>query len=31
MKIAVVDDYQNAFRSVKAFARLARPDVVVQT
>src|SRR5436190_2117471 len=31
MKIAVIDDYQDAFRKVKAFARLKGHDVVVYT
>jgi D-3-phosphoglycerate dehydrogenase len=31
MKIAVIDDYQDAFRKVKAFAKLKGHDVVVYT
>ncbi len=29
MKIAVIDDYQNAFRSLKCYAKLAGHDVIV--
>ena len=31
MKIAVIDDYQDAFRKVKAFAKLKGHDVIVYT
>ena len=31
MKIAVIDDYQNAFRTLKCFPKLAGHDVVVFT
>ena len=31
MKIAVIDDYQDAFRNVKAFAKLAGHDVITYT
>jgi hypothetical protein len=29
MKIAVIDDYQNAFKTLKCFPKLAGHDVVV--
>jgi D-3-phosphoglycerate dehydrogenase / 2-oxoglutarate reductase len=31
MKIAVIDDYQDAFRKTKGFAKLAGHDVTVYT
>ncbi|HMA80355.1 MAG TPA: D-2-hydroxyacid dehydrogenase family protein, partial [Candidatus Binatia bacterium] len=31
MKIAVIDDYQNAFKTLKCFAKLSGHDVVVYT
>jgi D-3-phosphoglycerate dehydrogenase / 2-oxoglutarate reductase len=31
MKIAVIDDYQNAFKTLKCFAKLSRHEVVVYT
>ncbi len=31
MKIAVIDDYQNAFKTLKCFAKLSAHEVVVYT
>ena len=31
MKIAVIDDYQNAFKTLKCYPKLSRHDVVVYT
>ena len=31
MKIAVIDDYQNAFKTLKCFPKLAGHEVVVYT